>query len=427
MAAPFLVAVLVIGAIADPLPSTPAQIAVLDLAPASPADRALASATSAALVEVIAALPQLVPGTKVLGAAELDALIAQQSRSQLMGCEDERCMADLSRAVAADRVVMGRVGVVAGEALLFLSLLDPQESVVIARASRAVPVNAAGVRAGAADAVRALLAPAARDALRLASLSLVDPAAARATGDAPLEELRLAVLFDELGEDGAALRMPPVETCAQKQLLDAGATVVAPAVVQRIKGIAGPRAVLDGVIPEALTAEEVDALVVGVVEYRTGPGFGGATSAEVDLSMQLVKIDTGDVLASEQQQARHPGHTFNAAQKAAAGRLCAQVGPLLSTALKKRASRGARVVVEVEGASAEEAGQLATLLEATKRVARVKVKSVSPKGAVLDVIVAGGDGVTLALELPRLKLDRPTTKASAGLVSLGRLTPVAKP
>jgi len=418
-----LVALVLAAAVAEPLPSTAAQIAVLELAPATPADASLAAATTGALIETFAALPQLPPGSKVLGTKELEALLQHQSRAQLMGCEDERCTADLARTIAADRVVAGRVGLVGGEALLFLSLIDPKEGAVLARTSRVIPVDAKRIRADVAAAGSALVAPPAREALRLSTLSLVDPAAGRASGDAPLEDLRLAVLFDELGEDGAPMRMRAVETCAQKQLLDTGATVVAPAVVQRIKGIAGPRALLDGVIPEELTTEEVDALVVGLVEYRTGAGFGGATSAEADLSMQLVKIDTGDVLASEQQQARHPGHTFNAAQKAAAARLCAQLGPLVSSAMKKRASRGMRVVLDVEGADTDEVAGLVKTLEKTNRVARVKVKNISAKGALLDVVLAGGDGLTLALELPRLGLTRPTTKASAGLVTLGRTQP----
>jgi|GEM_PF-1242948 len=426
----FPVAFLLLAATPEQLAPQPTglRIAVLDLAPATPADEGLASAVTGALIETLAGLPQLPKGSTVVAQRELQALIGHQAFAQLLGCADERCSADLSKVVVADRVVAGRVGVVGGQGLLFLSLIDVKAGAVLARSSRVLALDAKKLINETAAAVgNAMLQPPGREVLRLSALSLLDPVAARATGDAPLQDLRLAVLFDEFGEDGQPLRMRPVETCAQKQLIDAGAIVVAPAVVQRLKGVAAPRSLIEGRVPEEFGTDEVDALVIGLVEYRAGAGFGGATSVEADLSLQLMKIDTGDVLASEQKQARHPGHTFNAAQKAAAERLCTWVGPQLQSAMQKRASRGIRVVVEVEGATADEAGAIATMLEKGSRVARIKVKSVTAKGAVLDAVLHGGDGLTLALELPHFAIGRPVMKASAGQITLGQARPVDDP
>ena len=136
--------------------------------------------------------------------------------------------------------------------------------------------------------------------------------------------------------------------------------------------------------------------------------------------MQLMKVDTGDVLASEQKHVRHPGHTENAAQKAAADRLCQQIRPALEAALKKRSARGVRVVVSVAGVDADSAGALAKALEKGARVAKARVKSVNAKGATLQVTLSGGDGVALALELPRLEPAYAVATASAGQLTLAR-------
>jgi hypothetical protein len=206
----------------------------------------------------------------------------------------------------------------------------------------------------------------------------------------------------------------------EELMSEAGANVVAPAVVQRIKGMAAPRTLLDGTVPEALTSDEVDALLGGIVEYKAGAGFAGTHSVEADLSMQLMKVDTGDVLASEQKHVRHPTHTENAAQKGAADRLCQQIRPALEAALKKRSARGVRVVVTVGGVDADAAGALAAALEKGASLARARVKNVTAKGATVQVTLSGGDGVALALEVPRLEPTYVVSTASAGQLTLAR-------
>ncbi len=411
--------VLSLAVTSAPASSSPLKIAVVELG-ASVADAGLAGAATSAVVRAMASLKELPKGSTVLGPEELKAIVNQQALDQLAGCDGDRCTLDLAKVISADRVVAGRVGVVGGDALIFLSLIDPGQGVVLARSSRIVPLNAAAMKKGVDVAAQGLLEDTAQESLRLLGLSLIDPAAAKSTGDAPLEDLSLAVLFDEIGTSGEALRMRPVETCASKHLSEAGANVVAPAVVQRIKGMAAPRTLLDGTVPEALTSDEVDALLGGIVEYKAGAGFAGTHSVEADLSMQLMKVDTGDVLASEQKHVRHPAHTENAAQKAAADRLCQQIRPALEAALKKRSARGVRVVVTVGGVDADAAGALAAALEKGARVARARVKSVTAKGATVQVTLSGGDGVALALEVPRLEPTYVVSTASAGQLTLAR-------
>jgi hypothetical protein len=94
------------------------------------------------------------------------------------------------------------------------------------------------------------------------------------------------------------------------------------------------------------------------------------------------------------------------------------VRPLLEQALHKRAAQGTRVVVEVAGTDAAAAAAFAKQLGEVRRVTRAKVKNVSAKGAILDVVVAGGDGITLALELAPLSLSHTVQTASAGQLRL---------
>ena len=198
-----------------------------------------------------------------------------------------------------------------------------------------------------------------------------------------------------------------MEACVQRDLLDAGATLVSAAIVQKLRGVAAPRELLRGNVPEALTSDDVDVVLAGFSETKLASEALGVPKYEAQLSLSLAKIDTGDLLSSESLH----GLGINSSSRPAAARmavekLCAQVAPKITAALEKRVARGERVVLEVTGANAVRASALATDLEKMKRVGRARVKKVAKDKAILDVILAGGDGVTFALDVP----------ASAGLV-----------
>jgi len=382
------------------LSTEPPSIAVLALRPAAAADEPLARMLSAALTEGVAAAAK---GSRVLGEAELKAMVSVEATKQLMGCNDESCVADLSKALKTDRVVAGEVGVVGSEAMVFLSLIDPAQVAVVARASRVVPAkDAAGLVAAMKGAAAGVVgAPGSAQlvgALHAAAVSLFDPEADKA-GDDPLVDLRVGVLIDELDQAGVPLLTRPVETCIGKVLTDKDANVVDAAVMATLKGKAAPRELLQGRVPDTLGADEVDALVVGVVQTRAAITPFSTWSGEADGSVRLVRVDTGDVLASEVVHTRFPAHSANEAEKGAAARLCDKLMPAVEAALQRRAARGVRVVVEVQAGLAPDALKaLVGALERVRRVVKVKPRTLGKDKTLVDVIVRGGDAVSFALD-----------------------------
>ncbi len=383
---------------------------MLALRPASPTDAPLARLLSAALTEGVAAAA---PQSKVLGAAELATMLDVNATQQLMGCSDERCVADLSHALKTDRIVAGEVGVVGGQVLIFLSLIDPAQAAVLARSSRVVAakdvsglvgaIQSAASNVSAAGSVAPASSGSAQPtvvvgALRQAASALLDPEAVKA-GDDPLADLRVGVVIDEVDQAGAALLTHPVETCVGKVLADRDANVVDAAVVGRLRKQVAARELLQGRVPETLTGDEVDVLVVGVVQTRAAPTPMSTFSGEADGSIRVVRVDTGDVLASEQVHTRFPAHSSNEAEKGAAARLCDKLMPALEAALGRRAARGVRVVVEVQGALLpEQLTALAARLEKVRRVVKVKPRTLGKNKTIVDVTLRGGDAVSLALD-----------------------------
>jgi len=399
--------------------STAPSIAVLALRPASKADEPLARLLSAALTEGVATAAK---GSRVLSEAELKVLLNVEATKQLMGCNDESCVADLSKALKTDRVVSGEVGVVGSEAMVFLSLIDPQQVAVIARASRVVPAKDSAAVIAAVQGAGASLAGETTmvRALNAAALALFDPEAGKA-GDDPLVDLRVGVVIDEVDQAGTALITRPVETCVGKVLADKDANVVDAAVIATLKGKTAPRELLQGRIPEGFGADEVDALVIGVVQTRAATTPLSTWSGEADGSVRVVRVDTGDVLASEQVHTRFPAHSQNEAEKGAAARLCDKLMPAVEAAMQRRAARGVRVVVEVQGALGPEGlKDLLSSLEKVRRVVKVKPRTLGKDKSVLDVTVRGGDAVSFALDAGAAFTGFTPTTTPAG-VKLARL------
>lgn len=221
------------------------SIAALDLRPASAADEAVATLLSAALVPAVKAAHD----GRVIGFGEVRAALDAAATQQLLGCVDERCVADFGKAVAADLLVSGTVGTLDGNVMVFLALIEPKATAVKARSSH-VFQNKAEAAKEAEIAVRRLF----------------DPEAAK-RGDQILTDLRTALVFEELDAAGKSIRARPVGTCVQQQLLAGGATLVSAQQIARLQKQLDPRAVLDGSAPEdALTTDAADLLVVGVVD-----------------------------------------------------------------------------------------------------------------------------------------------------------------
>lgn len=383
---------------------------------------------------------------RVISADELRGLLDAAANQALLGCNDDaRCAIDrLHNTLAVDEIVIARIGsfdtgapvaakgTVAGEQrlLAFLSLVDTRTASVIARAStsiaRSVPTAAHGARDKSASA--------AADAMRAAADSAATRLwsdVAKESGDRLLSEMRIALVLDEAiasGSAGAASsaseKLRAVEACVQEQLVDAGVVLVAPDSVAALRGVSAEQwlaSLSSGTAPSFLGSSDVDALLIARVEYTPAAPFAGAERADADMALRLVQVDTGTIVAAKQLRAAGNGFNGNGARKEAAKKLCADVRPLLAQALDVRRSRGSRVVVEVRPAAtaigagakanatsnanaepklaAGDAEAIAAQLAQLTRVARVRVARYDEKSATLELMVAGGDGIALALDM----------------------------
>jgi hypothetical protein len=326
--------------------------------------------------------------------------------------------------------------------LVFLSLLSMKDGAVLARTSLALPANDKQLAALVEREAGKVLPeqPTSVVAMERAAQALFSEDTGR-TADQKLTDLRVAVLFDEMKAEGGEMVGRPVERCVEAQFRDAGADIVSAAAVAALKGKAGPRVLLQGGVPDTLNADEVDVLVVGAVEYETTRNETlGVDSSGAALTLSLLKVDTGEAIAGATPRGKGTGHGAQAAQRAAADEVCKLVRPALQDALAGRVRRGERLVVEVRGVEGPAAANaVVELLAKQKSVGKARLKRVQGDKAIIDVVVKGGDGVALALELtaaggaPRvteagpaalkLVVDKPaakkpgggkTTKASAG-------------
>jgi hypothetical protein len=369
----FLALILALPAVAaDPL-----KVALLDLDPASEKHAATAKLATAALAEGLGALGTLQVVSSQEVSKQLD-LAAQQS---LMGCEDERCILDLKDQLAVDRVVIGQVGEQGGKILVFAAILSPKEARTLARTSAVV---------GSAKQ----LAP----SLKKLARRLTDPDGPG--GDEPLTRMRLGVLFDEFDANGKSIGRRPTEACVNKALIDKGATLVSVAARKAIKGKAGPREILEGGVPDGITPEDADALLVGTVDYALNAERGRIKNFRGDLSLQLVTVASGEIIASETVDKVAPGYSEGMAAKKIAKNLCKAVGPALETALARRIERGRRVVLELEGV--KDPAQIEALVDKLRKMPRVGkalLRVVVKDKAQIDLWLKGGDGVRFALGL----------------------------
>jgi hypothetical protein len=374
------------------------SIAVLELRPASPRDAGLAQLLSDALAVGVGKAHRGV----VVSQREVASRIDARAQQELTGCTDERCIVDLSRALAVDEIVSGRVGVLNGQVLVFLSLLSMKDGGVLARTSLSLPANdrqLAGIVEREAGKVLPQQ-PVTVVAMERAAQSLFTEDTER-TADQKLTDLRIAVLFDELKAEGGEMLGRPVERCVESQFREAGADIVSGAAVSALKGKAGPRVLLQGGVPDSMTTDEVDVIVVGAVEYETRRNEAlGVDTTGAALTLSLLKVDTGEVIASATPRGRGTGHSAQDAQRAAADDVCKLVRPSLQSALAARVKRGERLVVEVRGVTNPTAANaIVDLFGQQKSVGKARLKRVQGDRAIIDLVVKGGDGVSLALEL----------------------------
>ncbi len=93
-------------------------------------------------VEVVQALAELVcaeverqTGARVLGTADLDAMLGLQKQRELVGCTDEDCFVDVIAALRPDHVLGVSVARIGPDQVLTLKVIDPKTTTVSSRTS----------------------------------------------------------------------------------------------------------------------------------------------------------------------------------------------------------------------------------------------------------------------------------------------------
>jgi hypothetical protein len=383
---PFAVSLLLIAATAAHAETE--KIAVLDLAPATLADKQLAATISPLLA---ASVQTNQPGSSVISTREVSALLDAKAAQSLMGCDDERCLASHANALAADKLIGGQIGAVGDEVILFLALVRPKDGKVMARASHSFDLKMKRKDRELSTAAKRLFHPdAAKDS------------------DELLAELRIAVVSDELDEDkDRPVRAAPVAGCLRDSLTERKARLVDPRQVARIRHKANWRDVVAGGLPEdAVTTADADLLLVSVVDYADASNAANKSMGNVKWSaagnLQLIKVDTGEVIVSQAASLQQPEHSKRVAMLKVGKALCTKkFVPALTAKLGSHFARGNRIVLEVKGGLAKDGAPLVVekLTASQNVVARTIVRRYDEDDATIDVTLHGGNGHKLALLL----------------------------
>lgn len=205
------------------------KVAVLDLR-SSEENAPLASALAAVLTSELGRRD----GIQAISRNELRALLEQQATSALLGCESEKCAADLAGVIDADGIVTGAVDFIDGALIVSLAMIDPEGTTPTRRLEWTWRGSAAELVTIANPAVHRLLLGAAADSLK-GSLRVGAPDGAEIVVDgesvaaAPLEDAltdlsigvhEVVVRQDGFAEKHTSVAVSPSETSIVDVTLD---------------------------------------------------------------------------------------------------------------------------------------------------------------------------------------------------------------
>ncbi|MCB9650195.1 MAG: PEGA domain-containing protein [Deltaproteobacteria bacterium] len=108
------------------------RIAVLETTVEGGADPVVGSQVTARLAEVLGARP----GVKVMAPDDIRALLEQEANLQMMGCDDDSCLAEIGGALGADLLVKSRVTKLEKAFAVSLSAVDPNRAAAVGRSSQ---------------------------------------------------------------------------------------------------------------------------------------------------------------------------------------------------------------------------------------------------------------------------------------------------
>ncbi len=134
------------------LSATPSAetIVFLGLKPQSGVDEGTANSIS----ELV--LTELYQHTQVISNSDVKSLLDQEAKKELMGCDQESCLAEVGLALGATYIIDGTIGMVGKRAVLTLKLINTRE-VKTAGRSRAIADSVGDLVGKEVQAVRELL------------------------------------------------------------------------------------------------------------------------------------------------------------------------------------------------------------------------------------------------------------------------------
>jgi len=95
-----------------------------------------------ALLDIVAEEAARVPSQKVLTRKEMEAILTEEARKQLVGCDDTSCLAELAGALNASFLISGEVARIGGKTLLTLQLINHRYATVVNRVALEWPGSA---------------------------------------------------------------------------------------------------------------------------------------------------------------------------------------------------------------------------------------------------------------------------------------------
>ena len=86
--------------------------------------------TAAIVSDEIHAQLSRMPGSKVIGSKDIDAMLGYEQKKQMAGCTDTGCMVAIGGALGVDKIVVGSIGKLGESHLINLKLLDVKQGEV---------------------------------------------------------------------------------------------------------------------------------------------------------------------------------------------------------------------------------------------------------------------------------------------------------
>lgn len=74
-------------------------------------------------------------GYKVIGRADVEALLGLEQMKQMMNCEDDKCMAEIGGALGVNELIVGSVGRLGSYLVISLKRVDPNKALVVNQAT----------------------------------------------------------------------------------------------------------------------------------------------------------------------------------------------------------------------------------------------------------------------------------------------------